>query len=133
MQISSASWLELDMGDTYAFTTQWIDEVVPEGYAGFYALGNANGQQFEARYVGRSDSDIHQELETQEGKNREGAQNQYKYFKYSLAVSAQAAFEIECRVYHESGGSDSLDNKTHPARLKRSGWKCPVGHCHELD
>ncbi len=133
MRISTALWQQLDMDDTYALTPQWIDEVVPEGYAGFYAIGNANGQRFEVRYVGRSDSDVHQELRRQEEKNRARGHNPYKYFKYRLAKSAQAAFEIECQVFHESGGSDNLDNKTHPARLKKSGWQCPVDNCHELD
>ncbi len=131
--MSTVSWLRLDMDDTYAFTAQWIDEVVPEGYAGCYVLGNANGSQFEVGYVGRSDSDVHQELRVQEGKNRAGAHNPYKYFKYGLAQTAQAAFEIECQVYHESGGSDSLDNKTHPGGPKKAHWKCPVDDCHELD
>ncbi len=130
MQRSATSWLRFGMDDTYAFTTQWIDEVVPEGYAGCYVLGNASGERFEARYVGRSDSDIHQELMAQK---RPGAHNQCKYFKYGLAESAQVAFEIECQVYHESGGSHSLDNKMHPSRPKHSGWQCPVGDCHELD
>src|SRR5512135_2994291 len=110
MQRSTVLWLSLDMDDTYSFTTQWIDEVVPEGYAGCYVLGNTSGQRFEAKFVGRSDSDIHQELIAQKGKGAQSTPGQFKYFKYGLARSAQAAFEIECRVYHESGGSDSLDN-----------------------
>ncbi len=133
MQGSTVSWLSLDMDDTYAFTREWIDEVVPEGYAGCYVLGNASGQRFEAKFVGRSDSDLHKELMAQKVTGSHSAPDQFRYFKYGLARSAQAAFEIECRVYHESGGTDSLDNKSHPDRPKRSEWKCPVEDCHELD
>ncbi len=133
MQKPTASWLNLDMDDTYAFTNQWIDEVVPEGYAGCYVLGNASGPRFEARYVGRSDSDVHSELRAQKGSGARSSHSQFKYFKYGLAVSAQAAFEIDCQVYHESGGNDSLDNKRHPDRPNHSGWKCPIDECQERD
>ncbi len=133
MQRLTAHWQRLDMDDTYSFTSQWIDEVVAEGYAGCYVLGNASGERFEARFVGRSDSDVHKELRAHALKDQGSTHNQYKHFKYGLAVSAQAAFDIECQVYHEAGGRKRLDNTSHPSRPKHSEWKCPVQDCHDLD
>jgi hypothetical protein len=133
MSSSTPSWMNLQMDDTYVFAGQWIDELVAEGYAGYYVLGNANGNVFEPRYVGRSDSDIHQELKAQEGKRRKDAYHNYKHFKFGLAESALAAFETECQLYHQSGSSGYLDNQVHPVRPKHTLWKCPVDGCHEFD
>jgi hypothetical protein len=133
MSSSTPSWMSLQMDDTYLFTGQWIDELVAEGYAGYYILGNASGEVFEPRCIGRSDSDVHHELEAQESERRESAYHNYKYFKFGLAKSAQAAFEMECQLYHQLGSSDLLDNKVHPVRPKGALWKCPVDSCHELD
>jgi len=49
----------------------------------------------------------------------------YKEFKFSCASSPKAAFEKECKNYHDFGGSGSLDNKIHPDRPKNSSWQCP--------
>jgi hypothetical protein len=38
----------------------------------------------------------------------------YTRFAYSYAHSAEAAFEKECRNYHDFGGRAGLDNATHP-------------------
>ncbi len=50
----------------------------------------------------------------------------YTRFAYSYAASVEAAFEEECRNYHELGGSDGLDNEGHPAPPSGSPWICPV-------
>ena len=45
----------------------------------------------------------------------------YTRFAYSYAPSAKAAFEKECRNYHDFGGDyGSLDNKQHPCRPEAS-------------
>lgn len=133
MSNSTLSWTSFQMDDTYLFTAQWVDELVAAGCAGYYVLGNASGKVFEPCYVGRSDSDIHQELKAQEDQRRKSSYHNYKYFKFGLAASAQAAFETECQLYHRSGRGELLDNEVHPVRPKNSGWKCPVDGCHEFD
>jgi hypothetical protein len=43
-----------------------------------------------------------------------GVDSSYTCFAFSYARSAEAAFEKECRNYHDFGGSDGLDNEAHP-------------------
>ena len=43
-----------------------------------------------------------------------GVDSSYTRFAFSYARSAEAAFEKECRNYHDFGGSDGLDNEGHP-------------------
>ena len=43
-----------------------------------------------------------------------GVDSSYTSFAYSYARSAEAAFEKECRNYHDFGGSDGLDNEAYP-------------------
>jgi hypothetical protein len=55
----------------------------------------------------------------------------YTHFRFSYAASAQAAFEQECRNYHDFGGSYGLDNERHPVPPEGESWKCPMrGHRH---
>jgi hypothetical protein len=41
----------------------------------------------------------------------------YTWFACSVAVSAEAAFQKECRNYDDFGGARGLDNVEHPAEL----------------
>jgi hypothetical protein len=43
-----------------------------------------------------------------------GVDSSYTRFAYSYAAGADAAFEKECRNYHDFGASDGLDNRAHP-------------------
>jgi hypothetical protein len=47
----------------------------------------------------------------------------YKSFKYSYATSPKAAFEKECKNYHDF---NPQNNTYHPDRPANSGWKCPA-------
>jgi hypothetical protein len=59
-----------------------------------------------------------------------GVDSSYTRFSFSYAPSAEAAFEKECRNYHEFGGSDGLDNDCHPAAPERVRCICPVDGQH---
>jgi hypothetical protein len=110
----------LNMKGPYTFASAKIDEVVTKKSPGNYTLGYTKDDgTFIVQYVGRSDVDVNQELKAR-------LNSKYKKFKYSYATSPKAAFEKECRNYHDFGESDSLDNKKHPARPGGSNWKCPV-------
>jgi hypothetical protein len=50
----------------------------------------------------------------------------YTRFAFRYAISANAAFETECRTYHDLGGSDRLDNERHPVPPSGSSCKCPM-------
>jgi hypothetical protein len=55
----------------------------------------------------------------------------YTHFEFGYAPSAEAAFENECRNYHDFGGSYGLDNEQHPAPPEGYSWGCPLyGHHH---
>jgi hypothetical protein len=45
------------------------------------------------------------------------ADSSYTWFAFSVAVSADAAFQEECRNYDDFGGARELDNAEHPAAL----------------
>lgn len=111
----------LDMGGSYEFTSEKIDDVVTKKSPGNYALGyqSEDGKSFVVRYVGRSDTDLNQELKA-------NLNPKYKRFKYSYATSPKVAFQKECQNYHDFGESEGLDNKKHPDRPDRARWKCPV-------
>lgn len=85
---------------------------------GAYALGHTNPRgEFVARFIGRSDTDVNRELKTCIGR--------YTQFEYRHFLSARAAFEKECALFHDLGGATRLDNTAHPARPTASQWACP--------
>ena len=53
-----------------------------------------------------------------------GVDSSYTCFAFSYARSAEAAFEKECRNYHDFGGSDGLDNEAHPVSAPGSSGEC---------
>ena len=55
-----------------------------------------------------------------------GVDSMYTSFAYSYAGSAEAAFEKECRNYHDFGGSDGLDNEAHPVSTPGCSGECPA-------
>jgi len=112
----------LDMKGPYKLTAEKIDEVVTRTSQGNYALGYVRDNTFYVCYVGRSDTDISERLNQSVGKKP----NQYTHFKFSYATSPKAAFEKECRNYHDFGGANKLDNEYHPQRPDGTNWKCPV-------
>lgn len=69
------------------------------------------------KYVGRSDDDLNARLK------------QWVDGKYSCTFeycsSPNDAFVKESTLYHYHGGSEKLDNKTHPQRSANSDWQCP--------
>jgi len=112
-------------GTSYVLTAEKIDEVVAKTSPGVYALGYIDPEDkdnaFVARRVGRSDDDINCRL-----KDYVGA---YKHFKFGHCSSPKAAFETECRLYHDF---DPPDNHIHPDRPKGTNWACPVDGCNAL-
>ena len=112
--------LSLDMRGPFDFTSAKIDEYIPKTSPGNYALGYTKEDgSFIPQYVGRSDTDIKQELKSK-------LSDQYKKFEFSYANSPEEAFEKECRNFHDLGGSITLHNKNHPARPDNTDWKCPL-------
>jgi len=108
----------LNMQGSYDLNNEEIDTQVTRTSPGNYALGRVSDGTFYLSYVGRSDTDLNNRLKDWIGK--------YKKFMYSYATSAKAAFEKECKNYHDFGESEKLNNKNHPQRPDGINWKCPV-------
>jgi hypothetical protein len=102
-----------------------IDAYVKGVGPGAYALGRNTATGFYIDYVGRSDSDVNNRL-------KDWTSSKYTHFKYGFYDSAKAAFEKECHLFHDFGGTRLLDNKVHPARPKGTSWTCPVSGCTDL-
>lgn len=113
----------LDMQGPFNLTVAEIDQQITKTQTGNYALGKMDGSTFIVQYVGRSDSDVASRLKQHVGK--------YPKLKFSYATSPKAAFEKECKNFHDFGEEKALDNKIHPDRPANSGWKCPV--CNVFD
>lgn len=109
----------LNMNGPYDLTRAKVDAVVTRTSAGNYALGYVNDENtFIVQYVGRADSDVAARIKQHVGER-------YKRFKFSYATSPKAAFEKECKNYHDFGENRKLDNKIHPDRPEGTSWKCP--------
>jgi hypothetical protein len=99
----------------FALTDEVIDQEVKGSQPGAYLLeDSADLVNFRAVYVGRSDSDVNNQLHVHVGS--------YKRFRYENCSSAQAAFEKECALYHDF---EPRDNPIHPQRPSGAKWKCP--------
>lgn len=85
-----------------------IDNLINAKSPGNFALGHIEGKAFIVKYIGRSDSNLNNQLKTYIGR--------YPNFKWSYASSVKAAYDKTCQNYHDFGGSDALDNKTHPEK-----------------
>ena len=99
----------------YSLTTNTIDTVVKSTSPGAYALGKSRDNTFYISYVGRSDVNVNNRLRDHVG--------DYDQFKYAYFSSEKAAFEKECRLYHDI---EPPGNDVHPARPRGKNWKCPV-------
>ena len=99
----------------FPLTENGINQNVTRQSPGAYALGRSKEDTFHINYVGRSDSDVASRLRDHVGKQSQ--------FKYEYYASEKAAFEKECRLYHDFYPPG---NKNHPGRPAGSGWKCPM-------
>ncbi len=103
----------------HKFTQENINVHVATKGIGVYALDNTTDGKFKVSYVGRSDNDLPGRLAKHLGKG-------YQYFKYGYFDSTKAAFECECRIYHDF---DPPDNDIHPDAPDGTSYTCPVDGC----
>ena len=92
-----------------------INRNVAVNQIGAYALGYTSDNIFYVQYVGRSDSDLNGRLLQHDGV--------YSQFMYGYYYSSKAAYEKECRLYHQF---TPPDNDIHPARPSGTNHTCPV-------
>ena len=72
-------------------------------------------------FVGRTgDDDLAQTLKQWLGSD-------YRVFCFEYVESPEAAFELQCKLWHELDGPDGkLDNERHPKPDKNQPVRCPV-------
>lgn len=91
-----------------------IDDKVAPRRPGVFLLGGSGVFTPENGRVGRSDSDVNNQLHVYV--------DSYRYFSFQYCSTAQEAFESECTLFHEV---DPKDNILHPLRPPGTDWKCP--------
>lgn len=99
----------------FALTDEIIDQQVIDSRPGAFALDHSHGDNdFKAIFIGRSDLDVNNQLHVYVGR--------YTRFKFVYCSTAQAAFERECKLFHDFAPQDNL---LHPRRPPRTKWTCP--------
>lgn len=126
----------LDMDGPFKLDPATVRQLVRGGLPGNFALGHLDGgKRFAVQYVGRHDDDVltglMAALRTGIGKpgltgRLFGGQHKANAFKFSYAADQRAAYEKQCRNYHDFNGSGNLENGTHPTPPPGSGFSCPA-------
>lgn len=105
-----------------------IDKHVKKGRSiGAYVLGRINPKTggFRVRYVGRSDDNdkgLRGRLHSHDGTKPECT-----HFKFGYLDTQRAAYEKECRIYHDF--NEPPLNKNHPDVPDGVTYGCPVKGC----
>jgi len=102
----------------HGITKENIKLYVPSG-PGCYVLDRSTTAGFEVHYTGRADYDLPKRLSDYVG-------TKYLYFKFLSLPSRQAAFEMECKVYHNL---KPVDNLIHPDAPDGTNYTCPAAGC----
>lgn len=112
---------ELQLQGPFKFDRQGVSQALTARLPGVYAFGHTDAEgTFIIEKVGRSDDDVRRPLET--------SVECYSQFAFQVCASPKAAFENECRLFH-----NCLDVRSyvHPVGPEGSYWKCP--ECRILD
>ena len=146
----------LGLEGPYPLSDEAIDRALFRTSPGNYALGYMEGGTFVVFFVGRADADVRRRLHDWVGTPsryeryapltkatfgfRPGGDrpalasvgayvdSSYTCFAYSYTSSPGAAFEKECRNFHDFGGHGGLDNETHPTAALGSAAACHGCH-----
>ena len=113
----------LEMDGSYPLDDEAIDERVSRTSPGYYALGYMDGP---GGVGSRRRGYLPQGAAPALDRVGIGVDSSYTRFAYSYAASAEAAFEKECRNYHDFGASHALDNQVHPVPTSGSSGDCLV-------
>lgn len=126
----------LDMDGPFALDASTVRKTVRGGLPGNFALGHLDSnKRFAVQYVGRHDVDVLNGLMAalRAGIGKPGlaarlfgSDKRANAFKFSYAADQRAAFEKQCRNYHDFNASGRLENPSHPAAPSGSGLTCPT-------
>jgi hypothetical protein len=91
-----------------------IEAHVPRVTPGVFVTGHLNYQdKFLMKAIGRSDCDLRTGLRELIGSGG--------HFLYCVTPTSKAAFEEECRLFHELRPNTPI----HPVRSENKNWTCP--------
>lgn len=107
----------LGMNGSYSFDSDTVKTRVSKGRKGNYALGYVKENTFHIEYVGRSDTDLQDELIIRL------VTHQHPSFKFSYASSNEEAYRKECQNYHDF---NPHENEKHPASPAGMNLRCHV-------
>jgi hypothetical protein len=100
----------------YNLNKQSIEMIVTRTMPGAYVLGRSDpSREFVPEYCSRADMDLGARLRDHIGL--------YQAFMFQYALSPEAAFEIECALFHEHA---PRHNPAHPRAPMGSGHRCPI-------
>jgi hypothetical protein len=92
-----------------------VSRAVTRKSAGVYAAGSLVRGRLRVEHVGRSGDDLARRLVQ--------LVSSYDYVAWTYAPSGLVSYQMECAMFHAwHPGDDTV----HPARPRRSGWKCLV-------
>lgn len=124
----------LNMNGPFPLTDEEVDLRVDEGKMGNYAYGylkECDGQhKFIVLYVGRSTTDLRNEIKSRYKSDEKFNKAGCEQFKFSYADNESEAYEKECCNFHDFGEEQKLLNNIHPAKPQDNGsFTCPVKGC----
>jgi hypothetical protein len=114
---------KLDMDGPFDLNDSVIDQKIDAGLIGNFALGFMNGNgKFVVKAVGRSDSNLNKEVKSASRRYSGGLlakimgrPSRLKKFKFSIADTADSAYQVEKRAFENFGGEKKLMNKKPPS------------------
>ena len=113
---------KLDMDGPFDLKDAVIDTKVNTNAIGNFALGFMNDSgKFVVKVIGRSDGDLQGDLKSARRRYSGGmlskvlGRNSLDKFKFSLADTAQSAYQVEQRTFESFGGHEKLLNKEAPS------------------
>lgn len=120
----------LNMKGPFPLTTDNVNLHVDDKI-GNYAFGKPEDGKWYVKYVGRSDSQLREEIK-QQAKNHKMLDIEGYEYKFRYADSGTEAYEQECLDYHKYRDNGCLQNKIHPAKpTDNNHYHCPVEGCPE--
>ncbi len=126
----------LNMRGPFVLTDDEVNRRVEDGRIGNYAYGyvdERDGRQvFVVRYVGRSATNLRDEIKNRHKSDDKFTKEDCEFFKFSYADTEREAYEKECQNFHDFGGEESLLNEVHPAKPNEDGsYHCPIEGCNK--
>lgn len=119
------SYIRAGYSEIFQLDSEIIDKRVEEERIGTYILGVYKRGEPEVQYIGRSDTDLNARLKQHFWAEDES----YRWFVFRHLDTESQAFEEECFLYHDFGGSKKLDNDIHPRIPDGKSYSCPVKGC----